>query len=218
MASRPDIEQIIAALIKQVVVGKAHLAVTEGLVESDPVVLRAAATFFAMTIDAHLFCAQMFAAKLYDKTRGALTLETLLLRAEDEAGSAKYGSADEVRQAVADSRRVISTLAAPINRLTKRRNLWLAHTDPRTITDPVRMSTAARLSLPHLGLLLSQTGSILNEFSRLFRDITGVMELVDLDDYSTVMEYVARVKCEQVRAYEAEFKERAPFPRPRGCE
>jgi hypothetical protein len=85
MTSRPDIEQIIAALIQQVVVGKAHLAVTKGLIESDPVVLNAAATFFAMTIDAQLFCAQMFAAKLYDKTSGALTMETLLQRAEEEA-------------------------------------------------------------------------------------------------------------------------------------
>jgi hypothetical protein len=123
-----------------------------------------------------------------------------------------------VRQAVADARKALSSLAEPLKGLTKRRNFWLAHTDPRTITDPAKMIAAAGLSFPDLEKIFTETGKLLNEFSRLFRDITSIMELIGLDDYSTVTEFVAKVKCEQVRAYEAEFRERAPFPRPRGCE
>jgi len=218
MSRPPQIEQIIAALMAQIVVGKAHLIVAKGLAESDPVVLNAAKTFFAMTIDSHIYSAQMHAARLHDKTRGALTIRTLLERADREAGKAKYGTADEVRKAIASSEKSISTLVGALKALTTRRNSWLAHTDPRTLTDPIKMAASARISFPDLERIFSETGRVVNEFSRLFRDITSIVDLIDQTDYGTVIEFVSKVKCEQVRQYEAEFKQPAPFPRPKGCE
>jgi hypothetical protein len=50
-----------APIVAQIVVGKAHLIVARGLSESDPIVLHAAKTFFAMTIDSHIYSAQMHA-------------------------------------------------------------------------------------------------------------------------------------------------------------
>jgi hypothetical protein len=204
--------------MNQVVVGQAHLAVAKGLAESDPVVLNAARTFFAMTIDCHVYSAQMHAARLHDETRGAVTVRTLLERARQEAGATQYATRAEVRAAIISGEKVLSKLSAPLGALTRRRNVWLAHNDPRTLTDPAKMATIAATTFPDLQKIFEGTGGIVNDFSRLFRDITGILELFSQTDYETVVEYVSDVKCGQVRRYEAEFGEPAPFPRPRGCE
>jgi hypothetical protein len=66
-------------------------------------------------------------------------------------------------------------------------------------------------------MIFEQTGNILNEFSRFYRDTFAVLDILGQDDYETVMEFVTAAKCEQVRRYEAEFGAPAPFPRPKGC-
>ena len=218
MGHAPKIEQIIHTLMYQVAAGKAHLVVAKGLSNSDPVVLNAARVFFAMSIDAHIYYSQMYAARLHDQTRGAVTVSMLLRRAGKEASSAKYGNGAEVRAAIASSEKVLSGLAGRLKSLTTVRNKWLAHTDPRTITDPVRASVVARPFFPDLEEIFQGTGTIVNEFSRLYRDITGILEILDQTDYETVMEFVSAAKCEQVRRYEAEFGVPAPFPRPKGCQ
>ena len=204
--------------MNQVAIGKAHLAVAKGLAASDPVVLNAARTFFAMTIDSHVYSAQMHAARLHDATRGTVTVKTLLQRAEQEAGTAQYGSPSDVREAISYSQRILSILGKPLYRLINRRNVWLAHNDPRTLTDPQKMAAMASPTFRDLRWIFAGTGRIVNEFSRLYRDVTGILDLVSLDDYETVIEFVSRVKCQQLKSYEAEFNEPPPFPRPRGCE
>jgi hypothetical protein len=218
MPAAPTIEQIISTLMNQVIVGKAHLVVARGLANSDPVVLNAATVFFGMSIDAHIYCSQMHAARLHDRTTGAVTVSTLLERAGTEAGTAKYGSADDVRTAIASSQKVLSELAGPLKALTTRRNAWLAHTDPRTLTDPVKVAAAAGPHFLDLDAIFARTGNIVNDFSRLYRDTTGILEIVDQTDYESVIEFVSAAKCEQVRRYEAEFGTPAPFPRPKGCQ
>jgi len=203
--------------MNQVVVGQGHLVVARGLANSDPVVLNAATVFFGMSIDAHIYASQMYAARLHDRTRGTVTVRTLLKRARTEAGTAKYGCANDVRAAIAFSEKVLSELAGPLKALTIRRNAWLAHTDPRTITDPVKVAAAAGPHFVDLETIFVRTGNIVNEFSRLYRDITGILEMLDQTDYETVIEFVSAAKCEQVRQYEAEFGTPAPFPRPKGC-
>jgi hypothetical protein len=54
---------MIETLMYQVVVGKAHLAVAAGLADSDPVILKMAKTFFAMTLDAHFYSSLTYAAR-----------------------------------------------------------------------------------------------------------------------------------------------------------
>jgi hypothetical protein len=80
------------------------------------------------------------------------------------------------------------------------------------------MAALAKLSFPDLQTIFDVTGEIVNEFSRLYRDIYAVLEIIGQTDYENVIEYVSKAKCEQVRRYEAEFGELAPFPRPKGCQ
>ncbi len=201
----------------QVAAGKAHLRVGKGLADSDPAVLNAARVFFAMSIDAHLYYSQMYAARVHDRTRGAVSVRTLLMRTSREANTAKHGSAADVQAAIASSENILTALDGQMKTLTQVRNGWLAHTDPRTITDPVKVAGAAGPFFPQLEMIFEQTGSILNKFSRLFRDTFAFLDILDQDDFQTVIEFVSAGKCEQVRRYEAEFGAPAPFPRPKGC-
>jgi hypothetical protein len=142
----------------------------------------------------------------------------LLDRAEKEAGTTKVGTAAEVRSAIREARTSLAAHTESLKTLDTRRNTWLAHDDPRTLTDPVMMAEAAKLSFTELDKPFNETGKLVNEFSRLFPDITAMFDhLVDQDDYQTVIEFVSKVKCKQVQQYEEEFKEAAPFPRPKGC-
>jgi hypothetical protein len=151
MRQVPTIEQIISTLMYQVAAGKAHLLVGKGLADSDPVVLNAARVFFAMSIDAHFYYSQMYAARLHDRTRGAVSLRMLLTRAGKEAHTAKYGSADDVRAAIASSEKTLTALDGQMKALTKVRNGWLAHTDPRTINRPRQSGRCCWGVLPTVG-------------------------------------------------------------------
>ena len=85
------------------------MKVAEGLTESDPVVLNAARTFFAMTIDAHLYFALMSAARIHDSQSNAVTIRTLLQRASQE--SPKYGNEHELKAAIVDAEKILAGLS-----------------------------------------------------------------------------------------------------------
>ncbi|MGZ4731003.1 MAG: AbiU2 domain-containing protein [Terriglobales bacterium] len=195
----PTIEQIISSLVGQVVFGRAHLVLAKGLANSDPVVLNTATVFFGMSIDAHFYASQMHAARLHDdSTPRAVTVRTLLKRAGEEAGRAKYGSAGDVREAITFSEKTLSELAGPLKALTLRRNAWLAHIDERTITDPVKVAAAAGPHFPDLETIFDRTGDIVNKFSCLYRGIfVGNFKILDQTDYEKVIEFVSAAIAER---------------------
>jgi hypothetical protein len=86
------VQQILESLKSEVVAGKVHLRISRGLQKADPVVLHTGEAFFGFTLTAHLEAAQMYAAKLYDKTKGAITVASLLKRFESNPGPLKNGT------------------------------------------------------------------------------------------------------------------------------
>jgi AbiU2 len=218
MRRLPAIKELISTLVYQVAVGKAHLVIAKGLPKADSVVLAAARTFFAMSIDAHLYTSLMYAARLHDNQRNAITVRTLLERAGKEPKSAPFGTSSEVRAAIASSDCILSNLIDPLKRLVDRRNRRLAHTDPRTIVNPTHAIQTANEDFDDLNAIFQGTGTIVNEFSRLYRDVTAILDIVDETDYESVIQFVFEAKCKQVRDYEKEFGVPAPFARPKGCQ
>src|SRR5258705_463147 len=78
---KPTLKQILDALKGQILVGKSYLGIAKGLLSTDPVILDGARTFFGLTINGSLELAQMAIAKLYDRTKGAVTIPAMLVRA-----------------------------------------------------------------------------------------------------------------------------------------
>lgn len=212
---KPTVGEILTSLKHEVVFGKAYLGIAKGLGEADSVVLGTAGTFFGLTVEACLHMAQMFAAKLYDETRGAVTVKSLLKAAQSQAGTFKHGTAQEVSTAIKEAETRVAGLVAILKPVKDRRNQSLAHLDPRTVIDPAGLAQRAKLTFADLGKVFDESGAILNEFSRLWEDMTTVMTLVDGTDYTGALSRIAEAKHIEADKYEAEFKEIAPFPRPK---
>ena len=211
---KPTVDEILTSLTNEVLFGKAYLRIAKGLAGADPVVLNTSRTFFGLTVEGGLQMSQMFAAKLYDKTSGAVTMKSLLETAKSQAGLFEYGSPQEVSAAVSDAESRIAGLLPILKSVQDRRNQALAHLDPRTVKDPTNLDINAKLTLSDLEKVFAETGIILNEFSRLWKDTTSMMELIGDDDFTSALDLIADAKHAQADKYEAEFKEPYPYSRP----
>lgn len=214
-SAQPTIDQVLASLIHEVLLGKAYLEIGKGLAGADPVVLSTANTFFGLTLEASLQMSQMFAAKLYDKKSRTVTVTSLLDAADFYAGAFKHGTRKEVCDAVKDAQKRMAELLPILKAVRDRRNQAIAHLDPKMVTDPKALETEAKLTLKDLEKIFEETGTILNEFYRLWKDTTAVMEFIGDEDYSMALDLIADAKHAQVDKWEAEFKEPCPFPRPK---
>jgi hypothetical protein len=86
------------------------------------------------------------------------------------------------------------------------------------MTDPAFATMEAKRESRDLRVIYEGTGKILNEFSRLYRDVYAVLDIIGQHDYTTVLEVISDAKCRQANEYEKEFGEAAPFPRPKNCQ
>jgi hypothetical protein len=200
--------------IDQVLFGKSYLEIAKGLAGADKVVLAASPAFFGMTVEASLQMSQMFAAKLYDKTKKVVTVKTLLAEAQAQAGTFKYGNPSQVLEVVKNADSRIAGLGSILTSVQDRRNQAIAHLDPNTVVDPAALAVSAKLTLVDLTKVFDETGAILNEISRLWADTYALMELTNGDDFKSALDLIAEAKHAQVDKWEKEFTEPCPFSRP----
>ena len=217
MSTTPTLKQILDALKKQVLVGRTYLDSAKGLLNADPVLLQTAQTFFGLTIDGSLELAQMAIARLYDNTKGTMTIPKMLDQAELKAGSFQRGTAQEVRQAIADSKKVVLGLETVLASIRERRNGWLAHLDPENIADPKALETRAKLTIPDLESAFKDTEGILLKLSSLYDGTTGELKYIGGDDYEVALDWIRKAKCAFIERYEKEFNQKWDGPRPKDC-
>jgi HEPN superfamily AbiU2-like protein len=212
---KPTIDQILNSLTNEVLPGRAYLTMADGLKDADPVVLKCSPTFFGLSIEACLQMSQIYVAKLYDKTKGAITAKSLLDRAKLEAPTFKHGTAHQVSLAVKDSQNRIDGLQGILKSVQTRRNEAIAHLDPRTVIDPVGLASRAKLTIADLEKIFDETSIILNKVLCLWKDTYASLEFIGGDDYETALELIADAKHAQVDRWEREFPNTTcDFPRP----
>jgi len=214
---RPDVKQLLNALMREVLLGNTHLSIANGLREADPVVLDTAGVFFGLTLTAHLEAAQMHAAKLFDTHRGAETIDTLLATAGQNTHLFANRNPQEVRAAVRSAKHRVRGLDHVMNAVRVRRNKMLAHLDPETVLDPVKLLRDGRLTHDDLLKIFGVAGEIVNEISRLYMDATQLTRFPKHDDYKHALGLVADAKCAEIRKYEDEYKTRWTGARPKDC-
>src|SRR2546422_581612 len=137
---RPDLKQLLRALANEVTFGNAHLRIVTGLRDADPTVRGTASYFFGLTIRAHLEAAQMYAAKLFDTDPGAETIHTLLRTAEKNPRLFTNGNPQEVNSAVRAATQQVIGVEPVLKAVRIRRNKALAHLDPETVRDAVKVA------------------------------------------------------------------------------
>lgn len=190
----PKLEEILIALKREVAFGRTHLGISLAIRRADPVVIHTAQTFFGLTHDAHLAIAQMYAAKLYDKTKGSLTVRSLLIEADRLAGRFSHASAEEVRTLIGAAKARLDKFEKTLSAVEKRRNEYLAHLDIKTVADPTALDSEAMLTIDELDELFVETGNILNEISQRYDGTLSFLELTDSSDYETVLTLIAEAK------------------------
>jgi len=146
-----------------------------------------------------------------------MTIEYLLAKCEVRKKQSKYAQPAHIQAAVDIARTQISNLEAPLKPIRAKRNRIIAHADPTLVFNPQKLASVVQVTLSDLNRIFATAGAILNEMNRLFRDTTSILDLIGADDFKSVVQLVAEAECAQIRAYEAEFKELWPYPKPKLC-
>jgi hypothetical protein len=215
---KPTFKQVLDALKRQVLVGKSYLGVAKGLLSADPVLLDGARTFFGLTIDGSLELAQMAIARLYDRTRGAVTMPAMLTRATSELSSFRRGDREQIIQAIKKAENAVTGLESVLASIHVRRNEWLAHLDPRTVGDSAALAVKAKLTVPDLDRTFKETEEIVLEMSSLYEGVIGELRYLGHDDYKSALNWIRKAKCAYIEGFEREHGVGSwTGPRPKDC-
>lgn len=215
--SKPTLKQILDVLKRQVLVGKSYLDVAKGLLEADPAILHTAPTFFGLTIDGSLELAQMAVARLYDRTKGTVTVKIMLFQAASQRDTFLRGDQQQVTEALLKSAHRVIGLQPIVDAIRERRNRWLAHLDPATVRDPAALAANAKLTIPDLERTFKETEEILIELSCLYEGTFGDLQFLGGDDYKVALDWIRSAKCTFIENYEKEFHVGWTGPRPKDC-
>lgn len=215
-----SIDAVLDRLLEFVVLGKAHLAIGRGISDkasNDPALTNTTPAFWGLTLTAHFDIAQLIAFKLFDPRRGTMTIEYLLSECEHRPNEFRNGSPSQVNAAITIARTQIANLNAPLKPIRAKRNRIIAHTDPTLVTNPEALARQVQVTISDLNQIFGTSGLILNEINLLLRDTTSVLELIQASDYESLFTLIEEAKCAQIKAYETEFNQRWPYPKPRKC-
>ena len=213
----PTLKQTLEALRRQVLVGKSYLNVAKGLLQVDPYLLQTAPTFFGLTINGSLEWAQMAIARLYDKTKGAVTIPTMLQSARRQLSTFQNATPKEAKEAILKSEKRVIAIQSILDSIRTRRNEWLAHLDPVTVANPAALATRARLTMPDLEKAFSETEGIVVELFARHQGVFGDLEFIGGDDYKTALDWIRSAKCTFIENYEKEFHTTWTDARPKDC-
>lgn len=196
--------------------GRSYLQIAKGLLDADPVILETAPTLFGLTRDGSLELSQIIVGRLYDRSTKAVTIKTTLHRAAAELGVFKNGNPSQVSASILKSVRRVIALQPIIDAIRRRRDQWLAHLDPATVSNPSGLATKAVLTIPNLELAFNETEGILLDLAVLHDGTSGELRFLGDTDYETALDWIRRAKCAFIERYEKE-NGRWTGPRPRDC-
>ena len=203
--STPTLKQVLDAQKHQVLVGKTYLNLAQALSQTDQAIIQGSETFFGLTLNGSLELAQLTVARLFDKTKGAITVPTMLGQARMQTNSFQRGTPTEVQRAIEESEKAILSLEPVLVAVRKRRNEWLAHLDPRTIANPSALSAKAKLTIPDLERVFQETEKVLLGLSSLYDGTFGELRFIGGDDYKAALGWIRKAKCAFIESYEKEF-------------
>src|SRR5216683_954899 len=182
-------QKILAWLMTEVVYGRAHVTIVQGMRHAGRHVLGVAPMFFEMTLGAHADAAQMTAARIFDSD-GDISIHTLISSALREAGSFKHGSAAQVRKLVDETRATIAALRPVVAAVQTRRHQTLAHAGSIPLIDPERYVSEGRMTFTEFSCLFDEVATVLNNFSLLCRGTRIDLHMAAAQDYERMFQVI----------------------------
>jgi hypothetical protein len=199
-------EQVLAAIERQILVGKTCLAVAKGLLAAEWAVFGVAPTFFGLMSDGSLELAQMAIAKLYDRGEKAVTVKAMLLLAAGQPDAFQKGDLGQVNAAILKSAQRVIGLQPIIDAIRKRRDKWLAHLDPSTVRSPAALTESVKLTIEDLERIFKETEDILSALERLFDGTIGEIRYLGGDDYRALLDHVRRATSAEKKELDAALR------------
>jgi len=160
-----DFEMRLFVLTRQVSYARLHLKYARELAKaaSDrPHVLEYAETFFALTYRAHLESAYGNAARLFDPTRGPVTIRSIVRMADQKAGKFQSVTAGDVREKINLWESQIASIEPLLSKLQDLRNGLMAHLDGNVILNEQKMSRTIGVTFDEIERILNIAKDILS--------------------------------------------------------
>lgn len=211
-------EKVMERVFWGIVEGTYHLKIGRGVAEAvlnDAVIASVCEVFWKMTVRAHLYSAQMFALKLFDKQKDAITVEYLLNLADQCSASFQEVTPGEVTRVTNCARSEINDLERDLEPLRAKRDKILAHADRKAVNDPEGLTAETTVAFPVLQRVFDTAGNILNELSKAYSGKKYSLELLDSDDFNDAIQLIADVKHHEADKFEEQHGLSVPFPRPK---
>jgi len=206
-----QLAKLIRGIAMDVVQASAHWSMfinLKGELEPYSTEVNQATCFWSLTIKSHRDVALWRLGRVYDQTRGTLSLPNWLATLSEQI--AAFGR-DEFRRRLAGSRFVEELSAAPrvpsqselladlacvqpdtcpvVKSLVELRNRQLGHNDARVLTGDV---TLPGLSAQDVRKLIDRALSIINKYSQMYQASTYSDGFVGADDYKCVLNLIRK--------------------------
>lgn len=188
-----DIGTAINELFNEVIIGTAYLSFAKsiaGATKSHPVIMTVSPHFFDMTTNAHLECAQLYAAKLFDEHPDCASVPWLLKQARHRNGEFRNATDVDLDAAIKNAEAISSAQASVLASLKHRRDRWLAHLDKKTIRDPLTFAGNAKLTLKELEGIFAGATEILNDMAVLDGVAGFLIDGTEYDDFSQTLQLI----------------------------
>jgi hypothetical protein len=197
------LDSTLASLTDEAIFGRSHLRIAQGLSQKareDASLLNVASTFFGLTFLAHLEAAFLRAAKLFDKTKGAASLYSMLIDAEKASGSFKCLTPPDARAAIGAARIEIEGLQGTLDSIRIIRNKRIAHLDSENIRKPKELTEQAKVTIDDLEKVLETAGKIVRQIRGDYSECESLNQFLDAEDYNKMFQLLARAERERLES------------------
>jgi hypothetical protein len=188
-----DIATAINELFNEVIIGTAYLSFAKSIAaatKSHPIIVTVSPHFFDMTTNAHLECAQLYAAKLFDEHPDSASVPWILKQARYRREDFKNGTDAELTVAIKNAETISMAQVSVLASLKHRRDRWLAHLDKKTIKDPAKFAENAKLTLKELEGIFAGATEILNDMAVLHGVPGFLINGSEYDDFSPTLQLI----------------------------
>jgi AbiU2 len=217
-----DFEKFSSVLMNETHHGQVNLDICEGLEKVDPFILNYSPVFFQYTIWGHIYCAMMYAIKLFDDHGNAYTVPKFLAMTRLRVAEFPKGSDEEVLQLVVEADAEIAKLKQTIKELRRRRNQMLAHISEQLVLRDEKFQRETVLTIEQVRRVLRVAGKIVNSLTLKWGNFMCA-SYSHTDDYMKVISIVNKYLCEQARRHDEEYAKYGSgmtipdYARPRDC-
>jgi hypothetical protein len=215
-----DFDKAADVLTTEALHGKIHLGICQGLLEMDPFIFNRIPIFFSYTFYGHLYFAQMYACKLFDKDTDSITVPKFLRMARKSGSKFKHDGEKAVLAYLDKAEGILRELTPTIGILRNRRNDFLVHLSPTFVFNRELLELGPKVALAQIQEVLHEGGRLVNELWWKWNRRSNPLRESDGQDYKHAISLMNKQLCAEAKEYDAEFGRHGPRPanaRPRDC-